>query len=140
VTRQIQDVMTRQVHAVRKDASLRDVAHLMHDRDIGFVLVTNEDGTLYGVATDRDVIVRGLATARDVDRMQIAEICSRSLATLPPTASLDDALKLMRERAVRRAPVVTAGKAVGVVTLGDLARTRDPHSVLAQISASSPNR
>ncbi len=136
---QIKDVMTREIHAVRKDATLREVAHLMHDHNIGLVLINNLDGSLFGVATDRDLVVRGLASPRDIDKMQVAEVCSGSLVQLAPSATIDEALKLMRERAVRRIPVVSEGKCVGIVSLGDLARTKDPHSTLAQISWAPPN-
>ncbi len=46
----------------------------------------------------------------------------------------------MRERALRRLPVVEGGQPVGILTLGDLAVERDSDSALADISASDPNR
>jgi CBS domain-containing protein len=57
-----------------------------------------------------------------------------------PSASLGNAVRLMRDKAVRRAPVIEGGNAVGIVSLGDLAVTRDPDSALADISAAPPNR
>ncbi|MGE0870719.1 MAG: CBS domain-containing protein [Kofleriaceae bacterium] len=139
MTHTIEEVMTKNVHCVTKDTNLRDVARLMHDRNIGDVLVTNRDGTLYGIATDRDLVVRGLATQRDVDKMQVAEICSNSLADVAPEASIEDAVQLMRNRAIRRIPVVRDGKPIGIVSMGDIARVLDPISALAQISRADPN-
>ena len=136
---QIQDIMTKQLHTVRKDATLRDVALLMKDRKIGNVIVTESDGKMCGIVTDRDLVVRGIAAQRDVDRTQIGDICSATVVKLPPTASIDDAVKLMRERSVRRIPIVSDGKALGVVSIGDLARAKDPDSALAQISSAAPN-
>jgi CBS domain-containing protein len=136
---QIQDIMTKQIHTVRSDASLLDVARMMRDKKIGNVLVTNGDGTLRGIVTDRDIVVRADAVARPLDKTQVGEICSDKLVKLAPTSTVDDAVKVMREHAIRRVPVVRDGQPVGIVTIGDLARHQDPKSALAQISSAAPN-
>jgi CBS domain-containing protein len=56
-----------------------------------------------------------------------------------PSDSIEEAVRLMRTHAVRRLPVVEGGKAVGIVSLGDLAVERDPDSALGEISAAPPN-
>ena len=139
MAQQIQEVMSKQLHTVRKDATLRDVARIMQNQKIGNVIVTNPDGTMCGVVTDRDLVVRGMAAQRDADKTRVADVCTDAVVKLPPTASIDEAVNLMRQHSVRRIPVVTNGKAVGVVTIGDLARAKDPNSALAQISSSPPN-
>jgi CBS domain-containing protein len=139
MTQQIKDVMTKPVQTVRRDATLRAVARAMKEHRIGAVLVLQADGSLLGLVTDRDLVMRGMASDRDIDRTQVAEICSTPPVKLDPTATVDDAVRLMRERAVRRIPVVADGKPIGIVSIGDLARARDPGSLLAQISAAPPN-
>lgn len=139
MTQQIKDVMTKPVHSVRRDATLRAVARAMKEHKIGAVLITQADGSLLGLVTDRDLVVRGMASDRDIDKTPIAEICSTPPVKLDITATADDAVRLMRERAVRRIPVVADGKPVGMVSIGDLARAKDPGSLLAQISAASAN-
>jgi CBS domain-containing protein len=57
-----------------------------------------------------------------------------------PDQTVDDVLAIMRDRKLRRVPVVSAGHPVGIVALGDLAVTRDRASVLGEISAADPNR
>ena len=52
---------------------------------------------------------------------------------------VEDAVRIMRDKAIRRLPVVEAGKPVGVVSIGDLAVERDPSSALADISEAPPN-
>ena len=139
MTQQIKDVMTKQIHSVRRDATLRAVARVMKDHKIGAVLVTQADGSLLGLVTDRDLVVRGMASDRDFDKTSVAEICSTPPVRLDLTAMVDDAVRLMRERSVRRIPVVADGKPVGIISIGDLARAKDPGSLLAQISAAPPN-
>lgn len=139
MTQQIKDVMTKPVHSVRRDATLRAVARAMKEHKIGAVLITQADGSLLGLVTDRDLAVRGMASDRDIDKTPVSEICSTPPVKLDVTATVDDAVRLMRERSVRRIPVVADGKPVGIVSIGDLARAKDPNSLLAQISAAPPN-
>jgi CBS domain-containing protein len=110
----------------------------MRDRDIGDVLVTRDGDQLAGIVTDRDLVVRCLADGADADAT-IERACSNDLATVTPDSSVDDAIRLMRERSLRRIPVVDGGRAVGIVTLGDLAVEREPDSALGDISAALPN-
>ena len=139
MAQQIEQVMTRRIQTVPRTASLRQVARVMDEQKIGNVIVLDADGAMCGILTDRDLVVRGVAAQRDLDTTQVGDVCSDVSVKLPPTASVDDAVKLMRERAVRRIPVVRDGKALGIVTIGDLARAIDPKSALAQISAAPPN-
>ncbi|HEU4728544.1 MAG TPA: CBS domain-containing protein [Kofleriaceae bacterium] len=139
MAQQIQDIMTKQIHTVGKDASLLDVARMMRDQRIGDVLVTNRDGTLCGIVTDRDIVVRADASAKPLDRTPVGDICTGALVKLTPTSSIDEAVSIMRDHAIRRVPVVRDGHAIGIVTIGDLARHKDPNSALAQISAAAPN-
>jgi CBS domain-containing protein len=65
---------------------------------------------------------------------------SSEVVCITPAESADDAIRVMRERALRRVPVVENGRPVGIVSLGDLAGERDPRSVLGEISNAPPNR
>jgi len=136
---QVQEIMSKKVHAVATTTPLLEVARLMRDQRIGDVLVTNPDGSLCGIVTDRDIVVRADAQARALDKTTVGDICSGKIVKVAPNATLDDAVKMMRDNAIRRIPVVSNGKVVGVVSLGDLARHKDPKSVLAQISSAPPN-
>ena len=92
-----------------------------------------------GILTDRDIVVRFVADAADAARSAIGEICSPAVTYVNTDDPLETAIELMRENAIRRLVVMNRGRPVGIVTLGDLALARDPHSVLADISASPPN-
>ena len=69
-----------------------------------------------------------------------AEISSEEPTTLSPSDSVEEAVRLMRDKAIRRVPVVDGDRPVGIVSIGDLAVERDPRSVLADISSEPPNR
>lgn len=135
----IRDVMTAHPVALPATSSVVDAARAMRDSNIGDVIVV-DDSRVCGIVTDRDITVRGVAEGRDISRLKLEDICSRVLTTLSPTDSVDDAVRLMREKAIRRLPVIEGGKPVGIVSLGDLAVTQDPHSALGNISAAPANR
>jgi CBS domain-containing protein len=135
----MRDVMTTQPVALPATSSVVDAARAMRDSDIGNVIVL-ENGQICGIVTDRDIAIRGVAEGRNISSLTLGDICSRQLTTLSPTDSVDDAVLLMREKALRRLPVVEGGKPVGIVSLGDLAVTQDPHSALGNISSAPANR
>jgi CBS domain-containing protein len=105
---------------------------------VGDVLVMR-GGSICGIVTDRDIVVRTVAEGRDPNRAMLGEICSRFLVQVAPDDPIERAVELMRARAVRRLPVVLDGTPVGIVSLGDLAAARDPESVLAEISGAPGN-
>ena len=130
--------MTTTICTVGHDSTLVESARLMQQEDIGNVLVT-EGGVVCGILTDRDIVVRGVAQGCDMTTTTVGEICSHDLVTLDPTATLDEAKKLMADRAVRRLPVVENGKPVGIISLGDVAIEASGEQALEQISAAPGN-
>ncbi|WP_067453303.1 CBS domain-containing protein [Actinomadura macra] len=135
----IRDIMTGSPTSVSPDLDLVTVARAMRDEDIGAVLVIAEDDDLMGLVTDRDLVVRGLAAGGDPSRAKIGAIASSVTATIGPDDSPDKAAQVMRERSVRRLPVLEDGRPVGIVSIGDLAIERDSGSALADISAARSN-
>jgi CBS domain-containing protein len=131
-------VMTRRPVTLPATAPVVEAARAMKEADIGDVIVLEHD-RIAGILTDRDIVVRGLAEGRDLRHTAIGDICSRALTTVSDDASVEEAIKLMREKAVRRLPVVAGDQPIGVVSLGDLALKRDRLSALGDISAASPN-
>ena len=134
----VREVMTQHVVTLPRTARLRDAARRMKEEDIGDVIVM-DDGTICGMVTDRDIVVRAIAEGKDPDSAQLEEICSHEVVSVAPDDSVDQAVQLMRQRAIRRLPVVEGGSPVGIISLGDLAIELDEHSGLADISAAEGN-
>ena len=138
MAQKIQDVMTPNPTVLEATTPLPDAARTMRDSGIGDVLVSKE-GELCGIVTDRDIVVRGVAEITDLGSARLGDVCSRDLTTVRPGDGVEDAVRLMRERSLRRLPVVDGGRPVGIVSIGDLAIEQDPNSALADISASPSN-
>ncbi|SEH03327.1 CBS domain-containing protein [Nonomuraea solani] len=134
----VADVMTSHPACVDIEQPVSVAAALMRDNDTGAIIV-NENGRLHGIVTDRDIAVRLVAEDLGPDT-PVRKACSESVEAVGSDTSIDQAVQLMRSHAVRRLPVVEDGRAVGIVSLGDLAVERDPGSALADISAAEGNR
>ena len=138
MAQQIRELMTPNPVALPGTTSVHEAARAMRDADIGNVIVI-ENNQVCGIVTDRDIVVRTVAEARDPATTTLADLCSHPLVTVTPTDSVEQAVQLMRSKAIRRLPVVEGGQPVGIVSLGDLAMERDPGSALGDISSAPPN-
>jgi CBS domain-containing protein len=139
MAKQVQQVMNRKPIKLDGAMPIIEAARQMRAANVGAVIIS-DDGKIAGIVTDRDITVRAVAQGRDPTTTHLAEICSGELTTLSPEDDIDRAIQIMRDKAVRRLPVVDArNEIVGMVSLGDLALERDPRSVLGQISAAAPN-
>jgi CBS domain-containing protein len=134
----MRDVMSPAPVSLAADESALTTAQAMKEHGIGTVLVVT-GGKLSGLVTDRDIVIRVLAEDRDPGTTPVGAIASRDLAVLGPDDDVDQAIRLLRERAVRRIPIVRDGAPVGMVSVGDLALNQDRGSALSDVSAAAPN-
>jgi CBS domain-containing protein len=134
----INEVMTHDPRTVAPDAPLTDAAREMRDGDVGAVLI-DENGSIAGIVTDRDIVVGAIADGRDPSSTRVADVATDTVVTVTPDQSVEDVRRLMREHDVRRIVVEQGGRAAGIVALGDLAVDGDAEAELTDISAASPN-
>jgi CBS domain-containing protein len=128
----VRDVMTPGPIGVDYCQSVGEAARTMRDWGVGAVLVVR-NGSLYGLVTDRDLVIRALAEARAADE-PVGPLSNGNLIGVDADADASEAARLMREYAVRRLPVIENGQVAGIVSLGDLALGDDPASALAELS------
>jgi CBS domain-containing protein/hemerythrin-like domain-containing protein len=136
----VKDVMTPDPVTISSSSSIAEAARLMREADTGAMIVVDENNEVEGILTDRDIAIRAVAEDRDPSQTRVGDIASTDIEALSPRSSIRDAVKLMRERAIRRLPVVENGRPVGIVSIGDLAEERDSRSALADISRAPGNR
>jgi len=136
--RDVREVMTSVPETVTIDDSLRDAAALMDRADIGSVVVTDE-GSIAGIITDRDIALRGAGAGLDPTSTAVRVAMTPAPVTVAPTATVQEAIDVMRAHDVRRVPVVEGDRAIGIVSLADLAMSPQARALLAEISAAPPN-
>jgi signal-transduction protein with cAMP-binding, CBS, and nucleotidyltransferase domain len=129
----VRDVMTPGPIGVDYYQSIGEAARTMRDWGIGAVLVVSNQ-TLYGLITDRDLVVRAVAEQKDPDD-PVGPLSSANLIGVDVDAEAHEAGRLMRENTVRRLPVIEDGQVTGLVSLGDLAIQDDHASALAAARA-----
>jgi signal-transduction protein with cAMP-binding, CBS, and nucleotidyltransferase domain len=138
----VRDVMTPGPIGVDYYQSIGEAARTMRDWGVGAVLVVN-DQALYGLVTDRDLVVRAVAEARGPDEA-VGPLSTGDLIGVDVDADTAEAARLMRENAVRRLPVIENGQVAGMVSLGDLAMhdpaMHDPASALAAVAGARASR
>lgn len=132
------DVMTADPVICKSTDTVRDAAQQMRDRHIGDVIVTHE-GEACGIVTDRDIVVKAVAESDDAMTVPLGDICEHELHAVAPDASVEEVIRMMEDKAIRRVPVMEDSEVVGIISIGDLAVHRDSDSALGQISAASPN-
>jgi CBS domain-containing protein len=139
----VRDAMTTSVVTVRPETPLKEVARVLIDAGVSGLPVVDEHGTVLGVVSEADFLVKGqgaqsvrhrrlarLLGESEATRHQLAKVAARSASeamtspavTVDPTRSLQDAAALMTERGVNRLPVLESGRLVGIITRADLVR------------------
>jgi len=129
----VRDVMTPGPIGVDYYQSIGEAARTMRDWGVGAVLVVRNE-SLYGLLTDRDLVVRAVAKERGADEL-VGPLSSANLIGVDADADVHEAIRLMRQHAVRRLPVLEDGQVTGIVSVGDLAITGEPALTFAQPSA-----
>lgn len=136
-TTTVKDVMTPRPTSVAGDAMAVEAARRMSSEDVGSLPVVDGE-TLVGMVTDRDLVLHVIAKDLDPHKVAVADVCSGNPVTADPEDSLEDALQRMASEQIRRLPVVTDGRLVGILAQADVARAVRPEStgrLVEEISA-----
>jgi CBS domain-containing protein len=107
---------------VRPETTLIEAARKLAAKRIGAVVVTNSDGSVAGIVSERDII-RALATdgAESLD-WPVMEIMTRNVLTCQETDTIDRLMSMMTTRRFRHLPVVQDGSLAGIVSIGDVVK------------------
>ena len=121
----VKDCMNHHVIAVEPEESVAVASRLMARHNVGALPVRARDGSLCGIVTDRDVVLRCVALERSPQETTVARVMTDRVASVPPTASLSQAAAILSREQVRRLPVVEGRRMVGMVSLGDLSHREE---------------
>ena len=116
------DICIRSVVTAHPDETVVEAAKRMRDRHVGDLLVADTQARPVGILTDRDIVVSAVAQSPDrLESLLVGDVMTRDLVTARAGDTLDEALKTMRARGVRRLPVVSAdGRLEGLVAFDDI--------------------
>jgi len=115
--------MVREVISVDENSTVKEAVDIMNEYQIGS-LIGLERGKAVGIVTERDFLRRVIAGAKDVMNFKMKEIMTTPLVVVEPDTDLEEAVKLMFRKKIKKLAVVDANKLVGIVTLTDIARVQ----------------
>jgi CBS domain-containing protein len=118
------ELCSREVVIAEKSLSVADAARLMRQHHVGdLVVVEDRAGARrpVGIVTDRDIVVEVVAAGVDPDSLVVGDIMGPEVASVREAEGVFEALRYMRDKGVRRLPIVDReGVLVGILTLDDL--------------------
>jgi CBS domain-containing protein len=122
----VKDVMTKDVKSCAEDTDLATVVKMMWDGDCGIIPVVDDDKHVIGVITDRDICIAAATRALDPASIRVREVMSRDVATCAEDADPRSALEDLKNRRIRRLPVVNRqNRLVGILSMSDLVTRAD---------------
>lgn len=116
----VKELMSTGICSVRPEASIYEIARQMRKLDVGAIPVCNDKGEILGIVTDRDIVLRCIAS--DPPRYTASGIMSGNIISAPEEMNIHDAALLLSRNQVRRLPVTSGGRLVGMLTTSDIAR------------------
>lgn len=123
----VHDVLTSkgstEVHTISPAATVRELLHVLAERDIGALIVSDDGIAMLGIVSERDVVRK----LRDVDGARsrvVSDIMTTDVRVCSPDDSFGDLMAVMTEHRVRHVPVLDDGRLVGVLSIGDAVKHR----------------
>lgn len=129
------DIMTIKPRTVTPSTGLPETARLMRDLDVGMLPICDDSGTLLGVVTDRDLVIRCIAEDLDPRATTVEALATGAPVTVTADAPVDDVLNTMADHQLRRLLVVENGALVGIISEADIAREGNTEEVADTVQA-----
>lgn len=119
----IQEIMSQPAITCRHDDTLNVAAQLMWERDCGAIPVTDDDGRIVGIVTDRDICMATYTSGRAPQAVRVADAMAKQVFSCHAQDSLEEAERLMSDKQIRRVPIVDGdNRPIGLLSINDLAR------------------
>jgi CBS domain-containing protein len=119
----VQEIMSRPAVWCRPRDTLNNAAQLMWEHDCGSIPVVDDDGSIIGMVTDRDICMAAYTQGAALSAIPVSDAMAKRVFRCRATDSVGAAERLMADHQIRRLPVVDAEeRLVGVLSLNDIAR------------------
>ena len=115
------EIMTKGVITINRNATVKEALEKMINRRITSLIVEKEDeDEVYGIVTRKDIINKVVAYEKDPEDVKVSEIMSEPLMTISPGMGVHNIARLMSKTNIRRFPVMSEDKIVGMVSNSDI--------------------
>jgi CBS domain-containing protein len=134
VAMKVKDAMHKGADWVAPDTPVAQVAKKMRELDVGSIPV-GENDKLIGMVTDRDITCRAVANGKDLSKLTARDVMTKGIVYCRDGEELDDALRIMESKKIRRLPVIDEKKRmVGMLSLGDVSHAAS-HELSGELMA-----
>jgi CBS domain-containing protein len=126
----VRDIMTSNPACCTSETKLEEVARMMCEHSCGEIPVVDSKMFMkpIGVVTDRDITCRIVGRGKNPLELSAKDAMSQRPVTIQADADVEECVKLLEERQIRRVPVVdVSGRCIGIVAQADIARRVDAH-------------
>jgi len=127
----VRDVMTKNPKVVRRDTSVQEIVATMNKFDISSIIVVQEERPV-GIVTHKDIVSKVVQPRIPIDALKAIEIMSTPVVTISEDASIEEAARLMSRKRIKKLPVVSDSKLVGIITSMDLVRAEPKLTALIE--------
>ena len=131
------EVMTSPAECVGEKDTVADAAKKLAELEVGSMPICGEDDRLKGMLTDRDIVVKVIAKGKDPSDVTAGDLGEGKPVTIGADDSVEEALSVMSEHAVRRLPVIDGHELVGIVSQADIAKNLPEEKVGGLVEAIS---
>jgi CBS domain-containing protein len=131
IWKKIGNIMTKDLVTARREDTVVKAAELMTTKNVGSVIIVDNEGGVEGIMTEKDILVKVLGERRNPATTLVSEVMTSPAVTVNPELSVYSASKFMEEHKFRRLPITDKGKLVGIVTQTDLSNVM--RSVIIEI-------
>jgi CBS domain-containing protein len=121
MTKPVRNIMTKEVVTIDISRGAAEAARLMTDKHISSVIVVDKEEPI-GIITERDFVKKICSRELEISKVNVREIMSRILTFAGPDTSIDVAIQRMLNHNIRRLPILSEGKVIGIITVTDLAK------------------
>lgn len=117
----IRDVMTKNVIKAGRKTTITEICRTMVRHKIGSIIVSEAEEPV-GIITERDILEKIAVESRNPDNVTAEDIMTKNLVTVKADVPIEEAVKLLAEKRLKRLPVVEGSKLIGIVTATDILR------------------
>jgi CBS domain-containing protein len=113
-----------QVATVAADATVKAAAILLHGRRIGALIITDAQHAIVGILSERDVVAAVAQRGERALELRVSDVMTREVVTCAPDDTIRHIMAVMTSRRIRHIPVVVDGQLAGIISIGDVVKSR----------------
>jgi CBS domain-containing protein len=119
----VKEIMTKHVITIDANASVFDACMIYKQKKVGSLVVVRGE-TCVGIVTERDLIERTMCQHRNPKKTKVHEIMSEDIKVISSLDTVENALETLKKYRIKKLPVISSEKVVGIITITDIAKAR----------------